>query len=204
MRQVAARTIQNNQNRNKQSTPRTVGDLVTKRRCMTFHPGEYVEIILPLLQSHETGVAGVLDDEGGLVGLLTEREILRRIFARIHDPVISPANLRKHLEDMTVEEVMIAAPRTLDEATDFEEAAGMMLLHNLRFMPVVSRADREHLLGIVSEREVAEALRTRLLEIKQSEAESRSLLSFMLHEPYGLGYSMTGMAAMTPQSEPSA
>lgn len=200
MRKVAARTIQNSQDQDNRPTPRTVGDLVAGRRCMTFHPEEHVGIILPLLQSHEPGVAGVLDGEDSLVGLLTEREILRRIFLKIHDPALSATNLRKHLEDMTVEEAMIAAPRTLSETTDFEEAAGVMLRHNLRFMPVVSRIDREHLLGIVSEREVAEALRNRLQETRRSEAESKSLLSFLLRESYGAGYALAGGTQAQPLS----
>lgn len=182
MRTVTAKTVND-----KNSTIRTVGDLALSRRCMTFRPEEYVSVILPVLQTHEAGAAGVVDDDGNLVGLLTERQILRRVFMKAVDPTINPANLRNYIEDMMVQEAMIAAPETLDEDIDMEDAVGMMLRRGYRFMPVVSRFDRQHLLGIVSEHEMALQLKNKLQEVKKSEETAKSLLSFMLHEPYGVG-----------------
>lgn len=187
MRPIAA-----NLNKNDQREFKTVGDLVLSRRCMTFYPDEFVNIILPALQTGASSAAGVVDDEGNLIGLLTERHILRHIFLKVLDPTINPANLRKYLEDMTVEEAMIPTPETLDESICLEDAVGMMVRRGYRFMPVVSRADRNHLLGIVDEREIALHLKNRLLEAKKTAEETQSILSFMLREPYGAGTQLTG------------
>lgn len=165
---------------------KTVGDLASSRKCLTFRPDEFVSVILLALQTGE-GAAGVTDDEGNLVGLLTERRILRQIFLKAIDPTINPANLRKYMEDMTVAEVMINAPETLHEDIDLEDAANIMLQRGYRYMPVVSRVEKSHLLGIVSEREIAAQLKYRLEQVKKSEEDTRNLLSFMLHEPYGEG-----------------
>lgn len=171
---------------------KTVGDLALSRRCMTFHPDEFVNVILPVLQTSAAGAAGVVDDEGSLVGLLTERHILRHVFLKVFDPTINPANLRKYLEDMTVEEAMIPAPETLDESIGMEDAVGMMVRRGYRFMPVVSRTDKRHLLGIVDEREIALHLKNQLQEVKKTAEETQSILSFMLREPYGAGMQLTG------------
>jgi Mg/Co/Ni transporter MgtE len=173
-----------------EKTPRTVGDLVAQRRCPTFLPHEYVSAILPALQGREAGVAGVLDTDGELIGLLTEREILRRLFEKAGNSALSPAALADYMRTMMVEEAMIEAPATLDEDMDFEAAAAEMLRRGHRYMPVVSRIDSAHLLGIVSEHEVAEALHKRLEETRRIEAQHRSLLSYMLYEPYGTGFQM--------------
>jgi CBS domain-containing protein len=186
------RTIAANSNLNSFKI-NTVGDLVSRRRCLTFRPDEFVDVILPVLQNSKEGVAGVLDDEGNLIGLLTERQILRQVFMKAVDPSINPLNLRKYIQDMTVEQAMIPWPETLDENIDIEDAVGMMLRRDYRFMPVVSRDDRHHLLGIASEHEMALHLQHRLQKVKQSEEETKSLLSCMLREPYGVGVQLSSL-----------
>ena len=188
MRTVAANT---NIDFQSQQTIQTAGDLALSRRCITFRPDEFVDVILPVLQNSREGAAGVLDDEGNLIGLLTERQILRQVFMKAVDPAINPANLRKYIQDMTVSQAMIPYPETLDEDIDIEEAVGIMLRHGYRFMPVVSKADRQHLLGVVSEQEMALHLKKRLQKARQSEEETKTLLFSMLHEPYGTGVALS-------------
>lgn len=182
MRTIAANT-------NKSAMPvKTIGDIVSRRHSPSFFESDFVKVILPILQEADLGAAGVLDEEGRLSGLLTERSILRHIFARNSDKLIHPANVKKYLDDMLVEEVMIPGPETLDENISVEDAAAIMLRRGYRYMPVVSRLDRKQLLGIVSERELAIQLQQKLQEVKKSEDEHKSLLSCLLREPYGMGY----------------
>lgn len=182
MRTIAANT-------NKSPMPvSTIGDIVSQRHSPSFFETDYIKVILPILQEADMGAAGVLNDEGELSGLLTERAILRHIFARSADKLIHPANVKKHLDDMLVDEVMIPKPETLDDDISIEDAAGMMLRRGYRYMPVVSRFDRKRLLGIVSERELALQLERKLKEVKKSEYEHKSLLASLLREPYGGGY----------------
>jgi CBS domain-containing protein len=171
-----------------QHPAKTIGDVVSQRHCPSFFKTDHVRVILPLLQESAHGAAGVLDEEGRLAGMLTEREILRRMFATSADKTIHAANIRKYLDDMTVGDAMIASPETLDDDIAIEDAAGMMLRRGYRFMPVVSRYNREALLGIVSERELAAQLHVRLQETRRSEMEHKNVLAYLLREPYGAGY----------------
>lgn len=173
-------------NSNHSKTPlKTIGGIVSHRHSPAFFETDYIRVVLPLLQEGEFGAAGVLDDAGRLSGLLTERAILRHIFARTSDKLIHAANVRKYLDDMTVADVMIRNPETLGEDVSVEEAAGIMLRKAYRYMPVVSRIDDARFLGIVSERELALQLQEQLQEAKKAERTQSSILSYMLWEPYG-------------------
>lgn len=182
MRTIAA-------NANQYSQPaKTLGDIVSQRFCSSFFESDYVKIILPLLQEADIGAAGVLDEDGRISGLLTERVILRHVFARSSDKLIHPANLKKYIDDMLVGDVMIPKPEVFCDDITIEDAAALMLQRGYRYMPVVSRFDKERMLGIVSERELAHELKQRLEEVKRNENTQKSLLSYMLSEPYGSGY----------------
>ncbi len=175
-------------NTNHSSMPvKVLGDIVSRRHSPSFFETDYIRVVLPLLQEGEYAAAGVLDDEGRLSGLLTERAILRHMFARTTDKLIHASNVKKYLDDMTVADVMIPHPETLDEDITIEDAAGMMLRRGYRYMPVVSRFDRARLLGIVSERALALQLQEQLHELKKTERTQRTILNYMLWEPYGSG-----------------
>lgn len=165
----------------------TVGEVARSRRRLTFSPEEHVRIAMPLMLSSDGGAAGVIDEDGELLGLLTEREILRTIFYILKDPTVHPHNVAKHIEDITVHETMIPAPETLTEDIDIEDALAMMVRRGYRYMPVVSSHDNGELIGVVGQQELALHMQHRLWDIKKSEAESRSLLSHLIQEPYGAG-----------------
>ncbi len=181
MRMIAA-------NANGTMPVKNLGDIVTRRFCPSFFETDYVKIILPLLQETDLGATGVLDEEGNLSGLLTERAILRHMFARSFDKLVHPTNIKKYLDDMLVADVMIPNPETFDDDITIEDAAAIMLRRGYRYMPVVNRFDRKRLLGIVSERELAQHLKEQLEEVKRSETAHKSILSYMLCEPYGAGF----------------
>jgi len=165
----------------------TIGQVAAARHTPVFFENDHVKIILPLLQDGDLPAAGVVDGEGRLTGLLTERVILRHIFNCSCDKMIHPKNIKKYLDDLQVCDVMIRKPETLDADLSIEEAASTMLQRGFRFMPVVHRADPRRLLGIVSERELAAQLRRNLERAKASEKSYKQLLADMLREPYGAG-----------------
>jgi CBS domain-containing protein len=89
----------------------------------------------------ERGVgSAVVMDFGRLIGILTERDLLRAVAARTHS------------SEARVREWMTAEPLTAREDTTPEEAARTMLENGFRHLPVVS-GDRA--VGIVSIRDVA-------------------------------------------------
>jgi len=83
--------------------------------------------------------AVVVKDFGRIIGVLTERDILRAVAARTHS------------SDARVREWMTADPITATADTDVEEAGRTMLENGFRHLPVV---DGEQAVGIVSIRDV--------------------------------------------------
>lgn len=167
--------------------PLTLGDIVSRRKCLSFFENDHVKIILPLLQESDVPAAGVLDDEGRLCGLLSERGILRHIFAYTRDKLIHESNINKYLDDMLVRDAMMHRPESMPDNLPLEEAAALMLRRGYRFMPVVSRYDNTHFLGIIGETELVAQLNARLQHLKRSETAQQAILSYMLAEPYGRG-----------------
>jgi len=89
----------------------------------------------------ERGVgSAVVMDFGRLIGILTERDLLRAVAPRTHS------------SEARVREWMTGEPMTATEDTSPEEAARTMLEHGFRHLPVIS-GDRA--VGIVSIRDVA-------------------------------------------------
>src|ERR687883_137347 len=86
-------------------------------------------------------VLAVVPDFGRLIGILTERDLMRATAGRTHS------------SEARVREWMTASPVTATEDTPVEEAARTMLDHGFRHLPVM--AD-ERPVGIVSIRDVAE------------------------------------------------
>lgn len=167
----------------------TVGDIMADRKCLTFHKDQYIKIILAAMQKARTGCAAVVDDTGALAGLLTERHVLRHIFRLVTDPTISRANVGKYLEDMKVEDVMIARPATLDSAMDIEDALDRMTELGFRYMPVVNQRTRA-LMGVADERELAIHVKNRLAHVRREKAQKDAVISYLFHEPYGAGYTL--------------
>lgn len=166
----------------------TVGHIAAGRKCLLFHPEQFVKMILKTMQKSGSGAAGVINEKGQLIGLLTEREILRRIFALLTDRSIYPTNIGKYIDDMTVADVMIPKPRTIPDNTDIEDALDLMTDLGFRYMPVVSRFDPNRAVGVIDEREVAIHVKNRLDRLKGESRKKDSLLSHLFSEPYGLGF----------------
>jgi CBS domain-containing protein len=83
--------------------------------------------------------AVIVKDHGRLIGILTERDMLRAMAARVHT------------SDARVRQFMTADPITVAPDMDLDEAAKVMLDHGFRHLPVV---DGSNVLGIASLRRV--------------------------------------------------
>ena len=87
--------------------------------------------------------AVVVKDFGTLIGILTERDLLKAMAARVHS---SEARVRQW---------MTADPVTASTDTDVEEASRVMLEHGFRHLPVLD--DEGQVAGVVSLRRVVGA-----------------------------------------------
>ena len=85
------------------------------------------------------GAAAVLDF-GRLIGILTERDLIKAMAARVHS------------SEARVREWMTADPITATLGTDVDEAAQVMVEHGFRHLPVLDESGQ--LAGLVSLRRV--------------------------------------------------
>jgi CBS domain-containing protein len=83
--------------------------------------------------------AVVVKDYGRLIGILTERDMLRAMAARVHT------------SDARVRLWMTADPITVSPDMDLDEAAQIMLDNGFRHLPVV---DGDNVIGVASLRRV--------------------------------------------------
>ena len=92
----------------------------------------------------EQGVgSSVVLDSGRLIGILTERDLLKAVAGRVHT---SEARVRQWMTE---------DPLTASAEMDVEEAAQIMLEHNFRHLPVLD--DSGLVVGLVSLRRVVAA-----------------------------------------------
>jgi CBS domain-containing protein len=111
---------------------------VAKPNFITVAPEDTLGEVAERMTRQNTG-AVVVKDFGKLIGILTERDMLRAMAARVHT------------SDARVRQWMTADPITAAPDTDLEEAAQIMLDNGFRHLPVV---DGQNVLGVVSLRRV--------------------------------------------------
>ena len=87
--------------------------------------------------------AVVVQDFGRLIGILTERDMLKAMAARVHT------------SDARVREWMTEDPLTATAEMDVEDAAQVMLQHNFRHLPILDESGA--VVGLVSLRRVVAA-----------------------------------------------
>ena len=115
----------------------TLGELMT-RDVLAVAPEDTLGHAAEQMVERGTGSA-VVADYGRLIGILTERDLLRAVAGRVHS------------SEARVREWMTAEPVTATEAMSAEEGARIMLEQGFRHLPVV---DDDRAVGIVSIRDV--------------------------------------------------
>ena len=117
----------------------TLGDLMT-REVLEVAPEDTLGQAAEAMVERGVGSA-VVSDFGRLIGILTERDLLRAVAGRVHS------------SEARVREWMTRDPVTASVATELEDAAKTMLDEGFRHLPVV---DDERAIGIVSIRDVVD------------------------------------------------
>ena len=115
----------------------SIGDVMTGE-IVAVAPEDTLGEAAERMAEQGVGSAVVLDS-GRLIGILTERDLLRAVADRIHS------------SEARVREWMTREPITVTPETPAEDAARTMLEHGFRHLPVV---DGEQTIGIVSLRDV--------------------------------------------------
>jgi CBS domain-containing protein len=136
----------------------TLRDILNDRAVLKFCPIDTVPDILRRLRVNHAKVAGVVGIHGNLVGMLTEKGVMRHIFSRFGKIPRKVEHLSSHkgVSHMIALDVMIENPDTLHIDDTIEDALDMMTYLSHSYMPVVD--DQKKLLGIVDTRELRRSL----------------------------------------------
>lgn len=111
---------------------------VVRPNFITVAPEDTLGEVAEKMTTQNVG-AVIVKDHGRLIGILTERDMLRAMAARVHT------------SDARVRQWMTADPITASVDLSLDEAAQVMLDNGFRHLPVV---DGQTVLGVVSLRRV--------------------------------------------------
>ncbi len=117
-------------------------------RIITVGPGATASAAVALMVDHNIGSLPVLDGEGRLVGVVSERDLIRAV----HEGC-------REFASTTIGEIMTADPATCDIDDDVNQVMGQMSERRIAKVPVLSRGE---LVGIVSVGDVIKLLYERI------------------------------------------
>ena len=138
---------------------------------VTASPDVAVREVAVLMRDHNVGSVVLVDDSGRPVGMVTDRDLTIDALADAADPA-TPVSRCATVPVITGESDM-----------DLEEAAGLMVTHRIRRLPVM---DHNTLVGIVTLDDIA--VRTGNLEVAQqmtAEVASAVFPEFYSHQRGG-------------------
>lgn len=122
-----------------------VSDLMTEN-VFSVNADEDLSRLSDLMEDIHVRHMPVKDEEGRLVGLVSQRDLLRSALYTSKDLPLSEQ--RQLLQRMTVGEIMTADPETAEMDQDIAEAGQIMLDNKLGCLPVV---EGDQLVGILTE-----------------------------------------------------
>jgi len=111
-------------------------------KIISVRPEDTVETAATLLTSNNIGALPVRDGDGGLVGVLSERDIVHAL-----------AETSDRLREMLVESLMTRDVITCRPADTVKEVMEIMRHRHIRHLPVVEEGK---LVGVISQRDVME------------------------------------------------
>jgi CBS domain-containing protein len=115
--------------------------------------------LVATISSRRIGAVLVLDESGGLAGIVSERDVVKAL-----------ANKGPEIHSMTAGDIMTRTVMTVTPQTTINEAMEMMDRGYFRHLPVLENGE---LLGIISVRDVVRA------RIERHEEETDSLRSYI-------------------------
>lgn len=128
-----------------------IPDVVRDQRLCAMHANGRVDEAARRMSYFNVGAIVIVDEQGKLIGIVTERDITRRVVAERRDPAKT-----------LLREVMSANPDALRPSDTAEDALRLMRVRGYRHLPVV---DEGRLVGMVSVRDLYEVTK---LDIEQS------------------------------------
>ncbi len=124
----------------------TVRDLIKHKGSdvISVRPDDTVFVALKVMADKNVGAVMVMDEEGRLVGVLSERDYARKVVLHGH-----------RSREMRAAEIMTADVVCIPPDKRVEEAMAMMTVNRIRHLPVLENGK---LLGVVSIGDVGRAI----------------------------------------------
>lgn len=144
---------------------RIVPDIIQQQTVFTLSRRDSVIDAARQMVEHHVAAIAVVDEKGRLVGIVTERDMTRRVIAK---------DLDAHTT--TVGDIMTKDPDTLSPNDSALDALELMRMRNYRHLPVI---DGDKLVGMISIRDLYAAVKGAL------EADIRETEAFVFGDRYG-------------------
>jgi CBS domain-containing protein len=146
---------------------RIIPDVVTGRPVYTLpKTGTAAEAAIGMLENNIAAIV-VAGDVGKMVGIVTERDLVRRVMAKGLDP-----------RQTTLQTIMTPDPEVLAPDSTAGEALELMRTRSFRHLPV---CDADRVVAMVSIRDLYAAVKFEL------EENNREMESFVFGSPYSAG-----------------
>ncbi len=107
------------------------------RKPVTCSPDISVKDAVKLMLEYGIGSVIVVDAHGKIVGILTERDVMRFVAYKGGDPSLT------HVRELMTKRVIV-----INENARLKDAAKLMIKHNIKKLPVVN--DKGKLVGIIT------------------------------------------------------
>jgi CBS domain-containing protein len=120
---------------------KTAGDVVRNKNLYFVRSGDNVLNVAKLMAEKNIGAVPVLSDDGKLLGIFSERDLLKRVVVK----GLNPADVK--VDDVMTQEIMIAL-----EDESYEECLAKMKKAGVRHLPVVDK--NNNLIGMISLRDL--------------------------------------------------
>jgi CBS domain-containing protein len=121
---------------------------------VTVSPAGLVTEMLSTLAEHGIGALVVVDAAGGVLGIVSERDVVRRLNERGAD-----------LLQATVDDIMTTDVLTCEPGDDVDAIASTMTERRIRHMPV---CEQRELIGIVS---IGDVVYSRMRQLEQDRGQ---------------------------------
>lgn len=147
-------------------------DIISRRPLLTASPDELIRSVACKMPAHKTGAAAVIDKNGRLVGILTERDIVQKA-----------VGVFRNVDETTVEAIMAHHPVTIPLKSAVTLALSVMTSKGFRHLPVMEGSE---VIGILDIRDLYDAMADALSNrIKKNE----EMLAFAYGSPYSASFS---------------
>lgn len=156
---------------------------------ISIEPEATVQAAIVRMLKHRISALPVVEADGGLVGIVSEGDLLRRteIGTERRRPhwlefLLGPGRLASeyaHTHGRKVKEVMTADPVTVDADASLEEIVALMERHRIKRLPVMRNGQ---MVGIVSRANLIQALASLVPTVAEGTADDAAIRQKLLSE----------------------